>query len=77
VTVTDLSATSTTHAPAHRLLAVEQAASYLGVSRATVERLAYRGDLPVVKVGGATRYAIDALDDFIATNRRRRRQYRQ
>lgn len=39
----------------HRLLAVEEAGEYLGVSRATVERLAYRGQLPIVKIGGATR----------------------
>ena len=33
-----------------RLFPVGAAAAYLGVSRATVERLVYRGELPIVKV---------------------------
>ena len=56
-----------------RLLAVGAAAEYLGVSRATVERLVFRGELPVVKVGGSTRYDVNDLDGFIATNRSRNR----
>ncbi len=39
-----------------RLLSIGAAAEYLGVSRATVERLVFRGELPMVKVGGSTRY---------------------
>ena len=38
-----------------RLWSIGTAAEYLGVSPATVERLVYRGELPIVKVGGATR----------------------
>jgi excisionase family DNA binding protein len=57
-----------------RLIPVADAASYLGVSRATVERLVLRGDLPVVKVGGSTRYELGDLDRFIDTNRRRNRR---
>jgi len=60
--------------PATRLLAVEAAAEYLGVSRATVERLASRGELPVVKVCGSTRYEIGDLDGYIDRNRRRIRR---
>jgi excisionase family DNA binding protein len=52
-----------------RLLPVGDAADYLGVSRATVERLVYRGDLPIVKIGGSTRYDVDDLDAYIAINR--------
>jgi 1,6-anhydro-N-acetylmuramate kinase len=33
-----------------RLLPIGAAGQYLGVSRATVERLVYRGELPTVKV---------------------------
>lgn len=57
-----------------RLVPVVAAAKYLGVSRATVERLVSRGQLPVVKVGACTRYDIEDLDGFIATYRRRYRQ---
>lgn len=58
----------------NRLLAIDQAAAYLGVSRATVDRLVFRGQLPFVKVGGATRYDIEDLDQFIDTNRHRNRR---
>ena len=45
-----------------RLKSVEDAAKYLGVSRASVERLVYRGELPIVKIGGSTRCDLDDLD---------------
>jgi excisionase family DNA binding protein len=57
-----------------RLLPVGAAADYLGVSRATVERLVSRGQLPIVKVGASTRYDVEDLDGFIATNRCRERR---
>jgi len=57
-----------------RLLPVRAAADYLGVSRATVERLVSRGQLPVVRVGAATRYDVEDLDAFIETNRCRDRR---
>jgi excisionase family DNA binding protein len=57
-----------------RLLPVLAAADYLGVSRATVERLVSRGQLPIVKVGASTRYDVEDLDGFIATNRCRDRR---
>ena len=56
-----------------RLLSVELAAEYLGVSRATVERLVHRGELSTVKIGGSTRYDVDDLDGYIDSNRRRNR----
>ncbi len=42
---------------------------YLGVSRATVERLVYRGELPIVKLAGSTRYDVEELDGYIEVNR--------
>lgn len=57
-----------------RLVPVEAAAEYLGVSRATVERLVHRGELPFVKIGGSTRYDVDDLDGYIESNRRRNRR---
>ena len=48
---------------------VDVAAEYLGVSRATVERLAHRGELPIVKIGRSTRYDIDDLDLLIEGRR--------
>jgi excisionase family DNA binding protein len=57
-----------------RLLPISVAAEYLGVSRATVERLVFRGELPIVKVAGSTRYDVEDLDGYIETNRRRIRK---
>jgi excisionase family DNA binding protein len=50
------------------------AADYLSVSRATIERLAHRGELPIVKVAGSTRYDVEDLDLYIAVNRCRNPQ---
>jgi excisionase family DNA binding protein len=53
------------------LFGVDAASRYLGVSRATEERLAHRGDLPVIKVGGSTLYDVRDLEQYIEINRRR------
>jgi excisionase family DNA binding protein len=58
-----------------RLLPVADAADYLGVSRATVERLVHRGELPIVKIGGSTRYDVEDLDRYIVINRCRTRKW--
>jgi excisionase family DNA binding protein len=63
-----------TEGMAQRLLSIGAAAEYLGVSRATVERLVFRGELPMVKVGASTRYDVEDLDGFIAINRCRNRR---
>jgi excisionase family DNA binding protein len=55
------------------LLPINSAAEYLGVSRATVQRLVHRGELAIVKIGGSTRYDVDDLDGYIDSNRRRNR----
>jgi excisionase family DNA binding protein len=52
-----------------RLPPVGDAAAHLDVSRATVERLVYRGELPIVKVAGSTRYDVEDLDGYIEINR--------
>jgi excisionase family DNA binding protein len=65
---------SKTEGRVQRLLPVGDAANYLGVSRATVERLVFRGELPIVKIGGSTRYDVDDLDGYIAINRSRSRR---
>jgi excisionase family DNA binding protein len=57
-----------------RLVAIGSAADYLSVSRATVERLVFRGELHIVKVGGSTRYDVDDLDNYIEVNRHRNRR---
>ena len=57
-----------------RLLPTAAAADYLSVSRATIERLAHRGELPIVKVAGSTRYDVEDLDLYIAVNRCRNPQ---
>ncbi len=57
-----------------RLLPIRAAAEYLGVSRATVERLVFRGELPIVKIVGSTRYDVEDLDGYIAINRSRNRK---
>jgi excisionase family DNA binding protein len=65
---------SATEVRRQRLLSVGAAAAYLGVSRATVERLVYRGELPMVKIAGSTRYDVEDLDDYIEINRCRNRK---
>jgi len=65
---------STVEVRPQRLLPVGAAAAYLGVSRATIERLVYRGELPIVKVAGSTRYDVEDLDDYIDINRCRNRK---
>jgi excisionase family DNA binding protein len=52
-----------------RLLPIAAAADYLSVSRATIERIVNRGELPTVKVAGTTQYDVEDLDRYIATNR--------
>jgi excisionase family DNA binding protein len=56
-----------------RLVPIAAAADYLSVSRATIERLVNRGELPVVKVAGTTRYDVEDLDLYIAANKCRNR----
>jgi excisionase family DNA binding protein len=50
-------------------LPLAAAADCLSVSRATIGRLANRGELAIVKVAGSTRYDVEDLDRYIAINR--------
>jgi excisionase family DNA binding protein len=62
--------TSETERRLQRLMSVGAAAEYLGVSRATIERLVFRGELAIVKIGRSTRYDIDDdLDQYVENNR--------
>lgn len=65
-----------TEAAPQRLLPIRGAAEYLGVSRATIERLVSRGELPIVKVAGSTRYDVEDLNGYIDANRCRNRKRR-
>mgnify|MGYP005636250977 FL=1 len=51
----------------HGLIKQDEAASYLGLSEATLERDRWRGgDIPYVKVGTrAIRYDLEQLDEYI------------
>jgi len=51
----------------HGLIKQDEAASYLGLSEATLERDRWRGgDIPYVKVGPrAIRYDLEQLDEYI------------
>jgi excisionase family DNA binding protein len=48
-----------------RLLPIGAAADYLSVSRARIERLVNRGELPIVRVAGSIRYDVEDLDGYI------------
>ena len=53
-----------------RLLTTKQAHEYLQVSKTTLWRLAKRGLLRPVRVGGRTQYDVKDLDRFIRRSRR-------
>jgi hypothetical protein len=59
---------------ARRLLPVVEAATYLGVSRASVETLGTTRGTPFVTIGGSTRYDIGDSDGFIDAQKRRNRR---
>jgi|ETNmetMinimDraft_28_1059901.scaffolds.fasta_scaffold522436_1 predicted DNA-binding transcriptional regulator AlpA len=54
----------------HRLVKQENAATYLGLSEATLERDRWRGgDIPFVRIGPrAIRYDLDQLNEYINRN---------
>lgn len=52
--------------PATNMLNTDQAASYLGLARATLEAWRTRGGGPVfIKLGKSVRYRLPDLDNFI------------
>ena len=54
----------------HGLIKQSEAASYLGLSEATLERDRWRGgDIPYIKIGPrAIRYALEQLNKYIEHN---------
>jgi excisionase family DNA binding protein len=55
------------------LLTADQVAEILGVTRLTVYRQVYAGELRPVKIGRMVRFEPQEIDDFIARNRTRDR----
>jgi excisionase family DNA binding protein len=55
--------------PERRLLSTTQAAEYLCVSGATIRRLIYAGELPVIRTFKHYRVDVRDLDDFIAKHK--------
>jgi excisionase family DNA binding protein len=53
-----------TLAEEQRLMTVEEAAEYLGVSECTVRRLVHREDLPAVRLGRRMLYSKPALSEY-------------
>jgi excisionase family DNA binding protein len=47
------------------MLTVEDVASYLGVSLATIYRLTQKGKIPAQKVGGQWRYLKEEIDRWM------------
>lgn len=56
-----------------RLLDVKQAGAYLGVSPWTVRELAWRGELPEVRIGRRLLFDIRDLDGLVERNKRTER----
>ncbi|WP_194165006.1 helix-turn-helix domain-containing protein [Pseudactinotalea sp. HY160] len=54
-----------------RLLTVEEAGTYMGISRSSVYKLINDDALPTVEIVGKTRIDREQLDDWISARRRR------
>lgn len=50
-----------------RLMDVEEAANYVGLSTFTVRRLAKHGQLPAAKIGRAYRFKKEDIDSYLRT----------
>jgi len=48
-----------------KLMNVEEAASYVGLSSFTVRRLAKQGSLPAAKIGRAYRFKREDIDSYL------------
>jgi excisionase family DNA binding protein len=58
---------SSTHAP--RLVPAKTASAETGIAYTTLRDIAFRGELPVVKVGRAWYFDRNDLDNWIATHK--------
>jgi excisionase family DNA binding protein len=54
----------------HDVLTAEEAAAYLRIARATLYRLAAKGEIPAVKVGRVWRFSRQLLDEWIEARMR-------
>ena len=52
----------------NNLVNIEELAEYLGISVATVRRMAKRGDIPFIVLGGSYLFTIDSVQDRIIGN---------
>lgn len=57
-----------------RLLGVHDAAAYLGLSHWTVREMAWKGEVPEVRLGRRLLFDIKDLDNLIERNKQNRRQ---
>lgn len=51
----------------NKLMDVQEAADYVGLSTFTVRRLAKQGALPAAKIGRAYRFKRDDIDQYLRT----------
>ena len=54
----------------HDVLTAEEAAAYLRIARATLYRLAAKGEIPAVKVGRVWRFSRPLLDEWLEARMR-------
>jgi len=52
-----------------RLFSIDEAATYIGISRVSIYRAANRGDIPLVKLGGRTLVEVSDLGTYIANHK--------
>lgn len=55
--------------PTAKLLSKKELASYLGVSKSTIERLVRGRKIPFYRIGGSVRFSIDEVMAYIQKNR--------
>jgi len=55
--------------PHERLMTVREVARRLGVSAALVYRLSQRNELRSLRIGGALRFQLDAVESFLAARK--------
>ncbi len=51
--------------PVQRMLTKDDTATYLAVSKRTLDRLVKAGELPAYRIGGHRRFRIEDIDSFI------------
>jgi excisionase family DNA binding protein len=57
-----------------KLMDVEDAASYFGLTAYTIRKMAREGDIPAAKIGRAYRFRKDDIDAFIKTQYEKHKQ---